>query len=62
MLRYLDDRLMAFLDNPWNVIGIALFLFALVFAYVWAPYVRLVVKSVRRNPARPHCCSCWSSR
>jgi putative ABC transport system permease protein len=52
MLHYLDDRLMAFLDNPWNVIGAALFLFALVLAYVWAPYVRLVFKSMRRNPLR----------
>jgi putative ABC transport system permease protein len=52
MLHYLDDRLMAFLDNPWNVIGVALFLFALVLAYIWAPYVRLVFKSMRRNPLR----------
>jgi putative ABC transport system permease protein len=52
MLQYLDDRLMAFLDNPWNVIGLALVQFALVLAYVWAPYVRLVFKSMLRNPLR----------
>ena len=52
MLHYLDDRLMAYLDNPWNVLGLALLLFGLVLAYVWAPYVRLVLKSMRRNPLR----------
>ncbi len=52
MLQYLDDRLMAFLDSPWNVLGVACFLLALVLGFVWAPYVRLVFKSIRRNPLR----------
>src|SRR5690242_12777093 len=52
MLQYLDDRLMAFLDSPWNIFGVACLLLALVLAYVWAPYVRLVFKSMRRNPLR----------
>jgi putative ABC transport system permease protein len=52
MLRYLDDRLMAFLDSPWNVLAVAGLLFALVFAYEWASYVRLVIKSLMRNPPR----------
>ncbi len=52
ILRSLDDRIMAFLDSPWNVVLAALGLFALVLMYAWAPYVRLVVKSMRRNPLR----------
>ncbi len=52
MWRYLDDRLMAFLDSPWNVLGVALFLFGVVLAFVWAPYLRLIFKSLRRNPLR----------
>jgi putative ABC transport system permease protein len=52
MLRYLDDHLMAFLDSPWNVIGVALALFGFVLAYIWAPYLRLIFKSLRRNPLR----------
>jgi putative ABC transport system permease protein len=52
MLQYLDERLMAFLDNPWNVVGVALALFVLVLAYLAAPYVRLVFKSLLRNPLR----------
>ncbi|HZV07622.1 MAG TPA: ABC transporter permease [Gemmataceae bacterium] len=52
MPHYLDDWLMAFLDSPWNVIGVALFLFGVVLAYVWAPYLRLIFKSLRRNPLR----------
>ncbi len=51
-LRSLDERIMAFLDSPWNVVLAALGLFALVLLYAWAPYVRLVVKSMRRNPLR----------
>jgi putative ABC transport system permease protein len=50
--RSLDDRLMAFLDSPWNVLLAAVGLFALVLVYVWAPYVRLVLKSMKRNALR----------
>lgn len=52
MFQYLDERLMAFLDNPWNVLLVALGQFALVLLYVWAPYVRLVLKSMLRNRLR----------
>ncbi len=52
MPRVLDDYLMAFLDSPWNVLGVAAFLLLLVLAFVHAPYVRLVVKSLARNPLR----------
>jgi putative ABC transport system permease protein len=52
MLQYLDERLMTFLDSPWNVLGVAALLFALLFAYAWAAYVRLVLKSLLRNPLR----------
>jgi putative ABC transport system permease protein len=52
MMQYVDDYLMAFLDSPWNVLGVAAALLALVLAYVWAPYLRLIVKSMRRNPLR----------
>jgi putative ABC transport system permease protein len=52
MSRTLDDYLMAFLDNPWNVVGAAVVLFLLVVAVVWSHYVRLVIKSLRRSPLR----------
>jgi len=48
----LDDYLMSFLDSPWNVLGVAALLFLLVVAFVWSHYVRLVVKSLARNPLR----------
>lgn len=47
-----DDYLMAFLDSPWNVLGAALFLFLLVLVFVYAPYVRLIFKSMFRNSLR----------
>ncbi len=47
-----DDYLMSFLDSPWNVIGLAVFLLLPVLAFVYAPYVRLVLKSMLRNPLR----------
>ncbi|HEY7424690.1 MAG TPA: ABC transporter permease [Gemmataceae bacterium] len=52
MLRVLDDYLMSFLASPWNVIAAAVFLFLLVLAFVYAPYVRLIAKSLTRNLLR----------
>jgi putative ABC transport system permease protein len=52
MPRTFDDYLMAFLDSPWNVIGVAVLLFLFVIAFVWSHYLRLVVKSLRRSPLR----------
>src|SRR5689334_11963944 len=48
----LDDYVMAFLDSPWNVLGVAVLLFLLVVAFVYTPYVRMVFKSLARNPLR----------
>jgi putative ABC transport system permease protein len=50
--RVLDDYLMAFLASPWNVIAAAVFLFLLVLVFVYAPYVRLIAKSLTRNLLR----------
>jgi putative ABC transport system permease protein len=47
-----DDYLMSFLDSPWNVVGVAGLLFLLVLATVYAPYVRLIFKTMRRNSLR----------
>jgi putative ABC transport system permease protein len=52
MLSTLDDYLMTFLDSPWNVLGLAAILLLLVLALVYAPYVRMVLKSLARNPLR----------
>lgn len=47
-----DDYLMAFLNSPWNVLAVAVFLFLLVLAFAYAPYVRLIAKSLARSPLR----------
>lgn len=51
-MRSVDDIIMSFLDNPWNVVGVAVLLFLLVVAYTWSHYVRLVAKGLARNPLR----------
>jgi putative ABC transport system permease protein len=52
MSRSFDDYLMSFLASPWNVLAVAVFLFLLVLAFVYAPYVRIIGKSLKRNPLR----------
>jgi hypothetical protein len=51
-MRSLDDSLMAFLDNPWYIVGVAAILVLIVLACVYASHTRLVIHSVSRNPMR----------
>jgi putative ABC transport system permease protein len=52
MIRTIDDLLMSFLESPWNVLGVALFLCLVVLAVAYIQYTRLIFKNLARNPVR----------